>query len=144
MDGQNWKFFRNRSSMRTRTCLPAILALLLACCLDWSQAIFFKSWKTGRGYEVAQNYGYNGYGNYGYGNYAGGYGYNYPSYPAYSSYSYPSYPAYSYPHGGRRTSGQRKGRTYSEIQRVIKPDGYVGLGGSRFLPGGNRFSPLWG
>ncbi|KAH8288624.1 hypothetical protein KR054_006748 [Drosophila jambulina] len=131
--------------MRTRASLLAILALLTACCLEWSNALFFKSWKTGSGYGGAQNYGYNGYGNYGYGNYAAGYGY--PSYPAYSSYSYPSYPAYSShynPYGGRRTSGQRQGRTLSEIQRVIKPDGYVGLGASRFLPARSRFSPLWG
>ncbi|KAH8264295.1 hypothetical protein KR038_006105 [Drosophila bunnanda] len=131
--------------MRARTFLLAILALLTSCCLDWSNALFFKSWKTGRGYGGVRNYGYNGYGNYGYSNYAAGYGY--PSYPAYSSYSYPSYPGYSSqynPYGARRTSGQRQGRTYSEIQRVIKPDGYVGLGASRFLPARSRFSPLWG
>ncbi|XP_020813341.1 prisilkin-39 [Drosophila serrata] len=142
--------------MRTRAYLLAILALLTACCLDWTNALFFKSWKTGRGYGGVQNYGYNGYGNYGYSNYAAGYGYpsypgyssySYPSSPAYSSYSYPSYPGYSSqynPYRGRRTSGQRQGRTYSEIQRVIKPDGYVGLGASRFLPARSRFSPLWG
>ncbi|KAH8382737.1 hypothetical protein KR009_005007 [Drosophila setifemur] len=138
--------------MRTRASLFTILALLNACCLDWSQALFFKSWKKGVGYGGVQsygnnyfgNYGYgnsgygvNGYGNSGYGNYAGGYGYNYPSYPSYSSYSYPS--------RGRRPSGKRTGRTYSEIARVLKPDGYVGLGGSRFLPNkAGGFSPLWG
>ncbi|XP_052858936.1 prisilkin-39 [Drosophila gunungcola] len=134
--------------MRARASLLTILSLLIIGCLDWSSALFFKkSWKSANGYGVRNygntgygNYGYgnNGYGNYGYGNYAGGYGYNYPSYPAYSS-SY-SYPPYS---GRRMPSGNRQGRTYSDIARVINPAPYIGPGGSRFLPR-TPFSPLWG
>ncbi|XP_016998962.2 heterogeneous nuclear ribonucleoprotein A3 homolog 2 [Drosophila takahashii] len=134
--------------MRARDSFLTILILLFTCCLDWSSALFFKSWKSGKGYSGAQNYGSNGYGNYGYGygNYAGGYGYNYPAYPAYSSYSYPSYSSHSshsYPNGGRKPSGNRQGRTYSQIAKVINPAPYVGPGGSRFLPR-TPYSPLWG
>ncbi|XP_017085388.1 prisilkin-39 [Drosophila eugracilis] len=139
--------------MRARDSFLTIL--LIACCLDWSSALFFKSWKSGKGYSGVQSYGNNGYGNsaygnygsgnYGYGNYAGGYGYNYPSYPAYNSYS--SYPysahSYSYPSGGRKPSGNRQGRTYSQIAKVINPAPYVGPGGSRFLPR-TPYSALWG
>ncbi|XP_016981841.1 prisilkin-39 [Drosophila rhopaloa] len=134
--------------MRARSSLLTILTWLIIGCLDCSSALFFKSWKSGIGHGGARNYGSSGYGNYGYGNYAGGYGnyaggygYNYPSYPAHSSYSYPSYSAY--PSGGRRPSGNRQGRTYSDIARVINPAPYVGPGGSRFLPR-TPFSPLWG
>ncbi|XP_039492987.1 prisilkin-39 [Drosophila santomea] len=129
--------------------LFAILTLLIACCLESSGALFFKSWKSGRGYGGyggVQNYGGSGYGsagygNYGYGNYAGGYGYNYPSYPAYNSYS--GYASYSHPKGGRKPSGHRQGRTYKDIARVINPVPYIGPGGSRYLPRA-PFSPLWG
>ncbi|XP_022220797.2 keratin-associated protein 19-2 [Drosophila obscura] len=131
--------------IRVRVPLLMILTLLIASCVDWSSAFFLKGWKKSKGYGGAQsygsygnygnygNYGYgsSGYGNYGYGNYAGGYGY--PTYQSYAGYG-----------GGRRpNSGQRTGRTYSEIARVLKPDGYVGLGGSRFLPR-TPFSVLWG
>lgn len=137
---------RNRSKMRSRDSRLTILTLLIACCLDSSGALFFKSWKTGKGYtgySGVQDYGGYGQGNYGYGSYAGGYGYNYP---AYNSYSYPAYSghsSYSYSKGGRKPSGNRKGRTYSDIQRVINPVPYIGPGGSRFLPG-TPYSALWG
>ncbi|EDV53789.1 uncharacterized protein Dere_GG12309 [Drosophila erecta] len=135
--------------MSARCTLLSILALVSACCLDSSGALFFKSWRSGKGYSGhsgVQNYGSAGYGNYGNGNYAGGYGYNYPSYPAYNSYTYPTYSghsSYSHPKGGRKPSGHRQGRTYSQIARVINPAPYVGPGGSRFLPR-TPFSPLWG
>ncbi|EDX14299.1 GD18257 [Drosophila simulans] len=136
--------------MRSRDSLLTILTLLIACCLDSSGALFFKSWKTGKGYtgySGVQDYGgYGNYGqaNYGYGSYAGGYGYNYPSYPAYNSYSYPAYSGHSsYSKGGRKPSGNRKGRTYSDIRRVINPAPYIGPGGSRFLPR-TPYSALWG
>ncbi|XP_039151076.1 uncharacterized protein LOC27206431 isoform X2 [Drosophila simulans] len=128
---------RNRSKMRSRDSLLTILTLLIACCLDSSGALFFKSWKTGKGYtgySGVQDYGgYGNYGqaNYGYGSYAGGYGY-----PAYSGHS-------SYSKGGRKPSGNRKGRTYSDIRRVINPAPYIGPGGSRFLPR-TPYSALWG
>ncbi|XP_001357548.1 keratin-associated protein 19-2 [Drosophila pseudoobscura] len=133
--------------MRIRAPLLMILTLLIASCLDWGSALFLKSWKKYKGSGGVQNYGnygygnsgygYNGYGNsgygnYGYGKYAGGYG-----------YGYPSYQSNGYRGGRRPSSGQRQGRTYSEIARVLKPDGYVGLGGSRFLPR-TPFSVLWG
>ncbi|XP_033164021.1 transcriptional regulatory protein LGE1 [Drosophila mauritiana] len=115
---------RNRSKMRSRDSLLTILTLLIACCLDSSGALFFKSWKTGKGntgYSGVQDYG--GYGNYGQGNY--GYG------------------SYAGGYGGRKPSGNRKGRTYSDIRRVINPAPYIGPGGSRFLPR-TPYSALWG
>ncbi|XP_016932145.4 chorion protein S15 [Drosophila suzukii] len=137
--------------MRAWNSYLTIIILLITCCLDWTGALFFKSWKSGKGYGAVQNYGnneyggvqnygYNGYGNYGYGNYgygdyAGGYGYNYPNYPSYSSYSHSN--------GRRKPSGNRQGRTYSQIARVINPAPYVGPGGSKFLPH-TKFSALWG
>ncbi|XP_034665126.1 glycine-rich cell wall structural protein [Drosophila subobscura] len=124
--------------MRIRAPFWMILTLLIASCVDWSSALFLKGWKKSKGYGGGygySGYGNSGYGNYGsYGNYAGGYGYGYPSYQSYEG---------GYRGGRRPNSGQRKGRTYSEIARVLKPDGYVGLGGSRFLPR-TPFSVFWG
>ncbi|SPP80159.1 prisilkin-39 [Drosophila guanche] len=131
--------------MRVRVPFWMILTLLIASCVDWSSAFFLKGWNKSKGYGGGQSYGNNygygnsiGYGSSGYGNYAGGYGYGY-------GYGYPSYQSYGGGYGGGRrpNSGQRKGRTYSEIARVLKPDAYVGLGGSRFLPR-TPFSRFWG
>ncbi|KAH8278517.1 hypothetical protein KR018_004357 [Drosophila ironensis] len=131
--------------MRTHTLLLAALALI-SCCLGWSSALFWKSWKSRSGYTGAQNYGGNYYGN-GYGNPSfGEYGYGNSGYGSYAGeygYNYPTYSPHSYPAKERKTSGPRQGRTYSQIARVLKPDGYVGLGGSRFLPR-TPYSPLWG
>ncbi|XP_016960057.1 heterogeneous nuclear ribonucleoprotein D-like [Drosophila biarmipes] len=131
--------------MRALNSYLTILILLISCCLDWSSALFFKSWKSGKGYGAEQNYGNNeysyggvhnyannDYGNYGYGSYAGGYGYNYPSYSS-----------YSHPNGRRKPSGNRQGRTYSQISKVINQAPYVGPGGSRYLPRA-PYSALWG
>ncbi|KAH8331197.1 hypothetical protein KR067_012685 [Drosophila pandora] len=140
--------------MKLRSSVFTILALVLSCCPEWSSALFWKSWKSGRGHGGTQSYGSNYYGSYGYGNPSygsysygnpsSGYGsYDYSNYAGGYGYNYPSYSLNNYPRKGRKTSGQRQGRTYSEIARVLKPDGYVGLGGTRFLPR-TPFSPLWG
>ncbi|XP_017102933.2 sulfur globule protein CV2 [Drosophila bipectinata] len=140
--------------MKLRSSVFTILTVVLACCPGWSSALFWKSWKSGRGHSGTPSYGSDyygsyGYGNpsyesYGYGNPSSGYGnYGYNHYAGGYGYNYPSYSSYHYPKKGRRTSGQRQGRTYSQIARVLKPDGFVGLGGSKFLPH-TKFSPLWG
>ncbi|KAH8406644.1 hypothetical protein KR222_001549, partial [Zaprionus bogoriensis] len=128
---------------------------LLSSCLDLNHALFFKALKgtTHYGRSTAGNYGsYGGYETYGggYGGYNSGYGgyssgyYNGPSSGYGNNYNYNAPSSYRY---GSQPSGsgkpQRKGRTYSDIARVLVQDRYLGLGAGRYLPR-TPFSPLWG
>lgn len=129
--------------------LPTLLCItwLLGSSLDLSNALFFKAFKglshsRGGRAAYAGSYGnpgvygnYGGYGNYnrGYGGYSGDYGNNYNGAYGYGVQRQPS-----------GTGNQkRKGRTYSDIARVLVQDRYLGLGAGRYLPR-TPFSPLWG
>lgn len=129
------------------------ILLFFTCLLSSSQnlsnALFFKALKGlsryrggSAGYGASAGYGsygspggYGSYGGYnsGYGGYTGDYGYNYNRGYGYRNPQQPS----------GAGNPKRKGRTYSDIARVLVQDRYLGLGAGRYLPR-TPFSPLWG